>query len=162
MRASRWRWHLDEVFVKINAVHHYLWRALDHEREVIEAFVAKARDEKAALKFLKKMMRRHGGAEELVTVGVHLYGAALMGIGAEGRQLTARWENNRPENSHQPFRRRERAMLPLRRIHSLQKFASAHSAVRNLSNTEQSLTSRTGYKQARTAALAEWRGLCAA
>jgi putative transposase len=55
-----WRWHLDEVFVKINGVTHYLWRAVDHEGEVLEGFVSKKRDRKAALKFLRKTVRRHG------------------------------------------------------------------------------------------------------
>jgi putative transposase len=77
MRTSRWRWHLDEVFVKINGVQHYLWRAVDHEGEVLEAFVSKTRDKAAALKFLKKLMKRHGRPEELVTDGLRSYGAAL-------------------------------------------------------------------------------------
>ena len=58
MSSSRWRWHLDEVFVKVNGVQHYLWRAVDHEGEVLEAFVSKQRDKKAALKFLRKLMKR--------------------------------------------------------------------------------------------------------
>jgi putative transposase len=161
LRASRWRWHLDEVFVKVNGVQHYLWRAVDHEGEVLEAFVSKTRDKKAALKFLRKQMKRHGRAEELVTDGLRSYGAALKELGAEGKQVTGRWENNRAENSHQPFRRRERAMLRFRRMHSLQTFASVHSSVHNLFNTERSLSSRPVYKMNRAAALAEWRGLCA-
>ena len=76
-------------------------------------------------------------------------------------QVTGRWENNRVENSHQPFRRRERAMLRFRRIYSLQKFASVHGSVHNHFNADRSLTSRDTYKQARTAALADWRALCA-
>ena len=59
--SSRWRWHLDEVFVKVNGKRYYLWRAVDHEGEVLESFVTKRRDKRAALKFLKKAMRRHGG-----------------------------------------------------------------------------------------------------
>ena len=162
MRASRWRWHLDEVFVRINGVQHYLWRAVDHEGEVLEAFVSKTRDKAAAIKFLKKLMKRHGGAGELVTDGLRSYGAALKDLGVEDWQVTGRWENNRVENSHQPFQRRERAMLRFRRMRSLQTFASVHASVHNLFNTERSLTSRDTYKQARTAALAEWRALCAA
>ena len=77
MRSSRWRWHLDEVVVKINGVQHYLWTAVDHEGEVLEAFVSKQRDRRAALKFLKKLRKRHGRAEELVTEGLRSYGAAL-------------------------------------------------------------------------------------
>jgi putative transposase len=72
-----------------------------------------------------------------------------------------RWENNRAENSYQPFRRRERAMLRFRQMHSLQKFAAVHSSVHNHLNSEHSLSSRPHYKANRTVALAEWRGLCA-
>lgn len=89
------------------------------------------RDKKAALKFLRKLMKRHGRPEELVTDKLRSYGAALKEIGAEDRQVTTRRENNRAENSHQPFRRRERAMLRFRRMRSLQKFASVHSSVHN-------------------------------
>ncbi len=160
MRSSRWRWHLDEVFVRINGVQHYLWRAVDREGEVLEAFVSNARDEKAAFRFLRKLMRRHGRAEEFVTDGLRSYGAALKEIGAEDRQVTGRWENNRVENSHQPFRRRERAMLRFWRMRSLQTFVAVHSSVFNHFNSDRSLSSRTIYKQARAAALAEWRGLC--
>ncbi len=106
-------------------------------------------------------MKRHGRPGELVTDGLRSYGAARKDLGAEGRQVTGPWENNRIENSHQPFRRRERAMLRFRRMRSLQTFASVHSSVHNLFNTERSLSSRDTYKMNRAAALAEWRGLCA-
>jgi putative transposase len=161
MRSSRWRWHLDEVFVKVNGVQHYLWRAVDHEGEVLEAFVSKTRDRKAALKFLRKLMKRHGKPEELVTDKLRSYGAALKEVGAAGLQVTERWENNRAENSHQPFRRRERAMLRFRRMHSLQRFASVRGSMHNHFNSERTLTDRPTYKAARTAALLEWRALCA-
>lgn len=81
MRSSRWRWHLDEVFVKVNGVQYYLWRAVDQEGEVLEAYVSKTRNKKAALKFLRKLMKRHGRAEELVTDGLKSYVAALKEIG---------------------------------------------------------------------------------
>jgi putative transposase len=74
MRASRWRWHLDEVFVKVNGVQHYLWRAVDHDREVLESYVTKTRDKAAALKFPKKLMKRHGRVEEFVKDGLRSYG----------------------------------------------------------------------------------------
>lgn len=161
MRSSRWRWHLDEVFVKINGERHYLWRAVDHEGEVLESFVTKTRDKKAALKFLKKSLKRHGRADEIVTDRLRSYGAALDDLGIRDRQETGRWANNRAENSHQPFRRRERAMIRFRRMHTLQLFAAVHASVHNLFNQERSLSSRTIFKQNRAAALAEWRGLCA-
>ena len=121
MRSSHWRWHLDEVFVKINGEKHYLWRAVDHEGEVLESFVTKTRDKKAALKFLKKTLKRHGPADEFVTDCLRSYGAALRELGICDRQETGRWANNRAENSHLPFRRRERAMLRFRRMRTLQK-----------------------------------------
>ena len=119
MKSSRWRWHLDEMFVKISGEQHYLWRAVDHEGEVLESFVTKTRNKKAALKFLKKAMRKHGCPDVFVTDLLRSYGAALKEIGAAGRQETGRWLNNRAENSHLPFRRRERAMLRFRRMRSL-------------------------------------------
>ena len=97
-------------------VNHYLWRTVDHEGEVLESFVTKRRDKKAALKFLRKSLRRHGATESIVTDRLASYGAALKSIGAIGKRETGRWLNNRAENSHQPFRRRERAMLRFRRM----------------------------------------------
>jgi len=161
MKSSRWRWHLDEMFVKINGEQHYLWRAVDHEGEILESFVTKVRDKKAALKFLKKAMRKHGSPDVIVTDGLASYGAALKEIGAADRQEAGRWLNNGAENSHLPFRRRERAMLRFRRMRSLQKFASVHASVYNHFNQERSLSNRTNFKLNRAAALDEWRGLCA-
>jgi putative transposase len=159
MRSSRWRWHLDEMFVKINGERHYLWRAVDHEGEVLESFVTKTRDKKAALKFLKQAMRKHGCPDVFVTDLLRSYGAALKDIGLANRQETGRWANNRAENSHLPFRRRERAMLRFRRMRSLQKFAAVHSSVHNHFNQERHLCSRQNFKLNRSAALAEWREL---
>jgi putative transposase len=134
---------------------------VDYEGEVLEAFVSRARDKKAALQFLRKLMKRHGRPEELVTDKLRSHEAALSKIGADQKQVTGRWENNRAENSHQPFRRRERAMPRFRRMRSLQTFAAVHASVHNLFNTERSFSSRSTYKQARAAAFAEWRALCA-
>jgi len=159
MKSSGWRWHLDEMFVKINGERHYLWRAVDHEGEVLERFVTKTRDKKAALKFLKKTMRKHGQLNVIVTDRLRSYGAALKEIGAAHRQETGRWLNNCAENSHLPGRRRERAMLRFRRMRSLQKFAAVHASIYNLFNSERSLHSRPNFKLNRAAALAEWRGL---
>jgi putative transposase len=159
---SKWRWHVDEVFVKINGERHYLWRAVDHEGEVLEAWVSKKRDRKAALKFLKKSMKRYGRPGAIVTDRLRSYGAALRDLGASDLQVTGRWLNNRAENSHLPFRRRERAMLRFRRMRSLQKFATVHSFVHNHFNQERHLYSRDNFKRNRAAALAEWRQIGAA
>ena len=162
MKSSKWRWHLDEMFVKINGERHYLWRAVDHEGEVLESYVTKTRDKKAALKFLKKAMRKHGCPEVIVTDRLPSYGAALKALGAKDLQETGRWLNNRVENSHLPLRRRERAMLRFRRMRSLQKFAAVHSSVHNLFNQDRSLSRRSNFKLNRAAALEEWRQLCVA
>jgi putative transposase len=163
MRSFRHRrWHLDEMFVKINGVKHYLWRAVDHEGEVLESFVTKRRDKKAALKFLRKSLRLHGPTETIVTDRLASYGAALKALNAINKREVGRWLNNRAENSHQPFRRRERAMLRFRRMRSLQKFAALHGSIHNHFNQERTLISRENFKDRRTAALTEWRQLCAA
>jgi len=146
--------------VKINGETHYLWRAVDHEGEVLETYVTKRRDRKAALKFLRKTMKRYGQPEVIVTDKLRSYGAAMKIIGNAERRETGRWKNNRAENSHLPFRRRERAMLRFRRMRSLQKFVSVHSSIHNHFNKERSLSKRDHFKLNRTAALAEWRQLC--
>ena len=162
MRAySHWKWHLDEVFVKINGEQHYLWRADDHEGEVLESYVTKRRDRAAALVFLKKAMKRYGQPEAIVPDRLRSYGAAMLEVGNSRRQVTGRWINNRAENSYLPFRRRERAMQRFRRMRSLQKFASVHSSVFNHFNQGRSLSKRDHFKLNRSAALNEWRGLCA-
>jgi len=157
----QWRWHLDEVFVKINGEHHYLWRAVDHEGEVLESYVTKKRDKAAALAFLKRALKRHGKAEAIVTDGLRSYPAAMRDLGIEDRREMGRWLNNRAENSHLPFRRRERAMLRFRQMKSLQKFASVHANVHNHFNQDRHLIDRQTYKANRSAALAEWQSLMA-
>jgi len=158
---SQWRWHLDEVFVRINGETHYLWRAVDHEGEVLEVFATKRRDRKAALKFLKRTMKRYGQAKAIVTDRLGSYGAAMAVIGNAADQECGRWLNNRAENSHQPFRRRERAMAKFRSPATLQKFAAAHASIHNHFNQERHLYNRRNFKQNRSAALAEWCQLAA-
>ena len=154
-----WRWHLDEVFVKINGEMHYLWRAVDHEGEILESFVTKRRDKAAALKFIRKAMKRHGKPRTIVTDRLRSYGAAMKEIGNADRQETGRRLNNRAENSHLPIRRRERAMLRFRQMKTLQKFSAVHAAFHNHFNQDRHLISRDDYKDRRSAALAEWKTL---
>jgi len=172
---SNWQWHLDEVFVKINGETHYLWRAVDHEGEVRESFATKRRDRKAALKFLRKTMKRYGQPHVVVTDKLRSYGAAMKVIGNANKQETGRWLNNRGENSHPLpcsglfanhekglFRRRERAHQRFRSMRSLQKFSAVHASVHNHFNLARHLYSRASFKLNRDAALAEWRQLCSA
>ena len=158
---SNWRWHFDEVFVRINGKTHYLWRAVDHEGEVLEVYVTKRRDRRAALRLLKRAMKRYGRPALIVTDRLRSYGAAMKDIGVEDRRLCGQWLNNRAENSHQPFRRREGAMARFRDIKTLQKFSSIHASIHNHFNHQRHLNRRDIFKQARATALAEWRQLAA-
>ncbi len=157
----RWRWHLDEMYVKLNDEMVYVWRAVDHEGEILESYVTKARDKAAALASLKRALKRHGRPEVIVTDGLCSYGAAMADLGNPGKRELGRWLNNRVENSHLPFRRRERAMLRFRQTKTLQKFASIHARLHNHFNQERHLVDRQTYRERRSTALAEWQSLMA-
>ena len=107
-------------------------------------------------------MKRHGNPQIFMTDKLRSYGAAMKVIDSADKQETGRWLNNRAENSHQPFRRRERAMLRFRRMRTIQKFVTVHASVHNHFNQERHLYSRSNFKLNRTAALAEWRCICTA
>ena len=158
----QWRWHLDEMFVKVNGKLCYLWRAVDHEGEVLEAVVTARRDKAAALKLLKRVMKKYGAPRSIVTDRLRAYSAAMneIGVAAERHEVGDRL-NNRGENSHQPFRRRERAMQRFRSMKTLQKFSSIYTKVYNQFNQERHLVMRQVYKLRRSAALAEWRAFAA-
>ncbi|MBL4757152.1 MAG: IS6 family transposase [Rhizobiales bacterium] len=158
---SNWQWHLDEVFVRINGETHYLWRAVDHEGEVLEVFVTKRRNRRAALRFLRKAMKRYGRPKVIVTDKLRLLRAAMKEIGNEARQETGHRLTNRAENSHQPFRRRERAMSKFRSAKSLQKFTSNHASIYNHFNHQRHLNRRDHCKKSRSQGLAEWRQIIA-
>ena len=147
--------------MKINGELHYLWRTVDHEGEVLEAYVTKRRNRQAAFRFLRKAMKRYGNPKVVVTDRLKSYCAAMKVIGNEGAQETGRWLNNRAENSHLPFRRRVRAMAKFRSFKTLQKFVSAYSSVHNHFNLERQINRRETFKENRTIALVEWRQLAA-
>jgi putative transposase len=162
MRGFRqWKWHLDEMYVKLNGEMVYLWRAVDHEGEILESYITKTRNKDAALRFMKKALRRHGSPEAITTDGLRSYRAALDELGCAEKQEIGRWANNRVENSHLSFRRRERAMLRFRQMKTLQKFASVHANIHNHFSQERHLIDRETYKTRRSAALAEWQSLMA-
>ena len=158
MRGFRqWRWHLDETYVKLNGEMVYLWRAVDQEGEILESFVTRKRDKEAALSFMKRALKRHGSPEAITTDGLASYKAAMKVLGNTAKQEVGRWANNRAENCHPSFRRRERAMLRFRQMKSLQQFASVHANVHNHFNQERYLVDQQTYKERRSAALAEWQ-----
>ncbi len=160
MRGFRhWRWYLDEMYVKLNGEMVYLWRAVDQEGEILESYITKTRDKDAALRFMKKTLKRHGSPEAITTDGLRSYHAAMNDLGNADKQEVGRWANNRVENSHLSARRRERAMVRFRRMKSLQKFASVYAIVYNHFNLERHLVDRQTFKERRSAALAEWQAL---
>lgn len=128
---KHWNWHLDEMYVKISDDMHYLWRAVDQEGEILQSYFTKTRNKKAALAFIKKALKRHGCVETITTGGLCSYDATMDALGNRAKQEVGRWVNNRVENSHLPFRRRERAMLRFRQMKSLQMFASVHASFHN-------------------------------
>ena len=141
--------------MKINGETHYLRSAVDHEGEVLEAYVPKRRNTQAAL----KAMKRYGSPEFIVTDLLRSYKAAMKEIGNVRRQVTKRSANNRAENSHLPLLRRQQAMLKFRLRQSLQVFAAVHSSVYSLFNLERHFYSIENIKRNRAAALLLWRQL---
>ena len=91
--------------MKLNGEMAYVWRAVDHEGEILESYVTKKRDKFAALAFMKKALKRHGRAKAIVTDGLRSYPAAMRDLGNLDRREMGRWTNNRVDNSHPPFRR---------------------------------------------------------
>lgn len=152
-----WRWHLDEMHVRINGEMVYLWRAVDQEGEILESYVMIKRDKKAALAFMKKTLKWHGSLEAVTTDGLRSYSAAMNELSNRAKQEVGRWCNNRVENSHLAFRRREWAMLRFRQMKTLQKFTSVHANLPNHFSLERHLIDRKTLKDRRSAALADWR-----
>ena len=140
---------------KNRAGHHSNWQW--H----LECFVAKRRNKAAAKKFLIKTMRKHGSPKIITTDKLASYGVVFREIGIADKQLCGGRSNNRCENSHLPFRRRERAMQKFKSCAMLQKFTSYHAQIYNHFNHERHLQNRQTYKQKRSAALIEWFQICA-
>lgn len=158
------RWHLDEMVVKINGVRMYMWRAVDDEGEVLEMLVQKRRNKAAALKLLRKLLKRCGAQpESIVTDGLYSYGSAVRALGCADRHHPGRLrENNRAENSHLPVRRRERKMQRFKSQGSAQHFVAIHGAVYNTFNVQRHLISRKTLRLFRGQAHQAWATATAA
>src|SRR6266581_1133158 len=156
-------WHLDEVYLKIDGRMVYLWRAVDVEGEVLDVLVQSKRNKHAALKLMRKILRKYAVVpERLVTDDLRSYSAATLDLGIDHLHDRGRWKNNRAENSHQPTRRRERKMQRFKNSGSAQKFLSTHAAVYNTFNVQRHLTSAQSHRVLRTAAMRTWREAVAA
>jgi putative transposase len=128
-------WHVDEVYLKIDGRMVYLWRAVDAEGEVLDVLVQSKRNKHAALKLMRKLLKKCAFvAERLITDDLRSYGAAAHDLGIASRHERGRSKNNRAENSHQPTRRRERKMQRFKSVGSAQKFLASHAAVYNTFN----------------------------
>jgi putative transposase len=156
-------WHLDEVYLKIDGRMVYLWRAVDAEGEVLDVLVQSKRDKRAALKLMRKLLRKYAVVpERLVTDDLRSYRAAALDLGIDHLRDRGRWKNNRAENSHQPTRRRERKMQRFKSAGSAQKFLSTHAAAYNIFNVQRHLTSAQTHRVLRAAAMTTWREAVAA
>jgi putative transposase len=130
-------WHLDEVFIKIDGRLVYLWRAVDAEGEVLDVLVQSKRDKRAALKLMRKLLKKMRFVPgKLVTDDLRSYGAAARDLRLSRRHERGRWRNNRAENSHQPTRRRERKVRGFKSAGSAQRFLSVHAATYNTFNVQ--------------------------
>ena len=156
-------WHMDEVYLKIGGRMVYLWRAVDAEGEVLDVLVQSKRNKHAAMKLMRKLLRKYGFVpDQLVTDDLRSYGAAAQELGIASRHERGRWKNNRAENSHQPTRRRERKMQRFKSPGSAQKFLSTHAAVYNVFNVQRHLTSAQTHRAFRATAMNTWREALAA
>jgi putative transposase len=157
------RWHLDEMAVTIQGARFWLWRAVDSEGEVLDILVQRRRDKQAALRLMRKLLRKQGHAPSvLVTDKLRSYGAAKAEIGVSACHEQGLRKNNRAENSHQPVRRRERQWLGFRSPGGTQRFLAIPSAVYNLFNVQRHLISRRTLRQFRAEALEQWRAVAEA
>jgi transposase-like protein len=157
------RWHLDEMVVRIAGRRMYLWRAVDHEGEILDMLVQRRRNKRAALRLMRKLLRKHGVAPKLVvTDKLPSYGAAFRDLRLTCRHDQGLRKNNRAENSHQVVRRREHKMQRFKSAASAQRFLSMHAAVHNTFNHQRHLISRSTLRIFRAEAAAQWLDAVAA
>jgi transposase-like protein len=157
------RWHLDEMAVIIAGEQFWLWRAVDDEGEVLDLLVQRHRGKAAAVKLMRKLMKKQGFAPDvLVTDRLRSYGAAKAELRLTAHHEQGRRRNNRAENSHLPVRRRERKMQRFKSPGSAQRFLSVHGAVHNNFNLQRHLVSRSTLRILREDAFRTWQAATAA
>ena len=150
--------HLDEMVVTIQCRRMYLWRAVDSEGEILDLLVQPRRDKAAALRLMRKLVRKQGYAPRvLVTDKLQSYGAARRDLGLSARHEQGLRKNNRAENSHQMVRRRERKMQRFKSARSAQRFLSIQAPVQNIFNLQRHLLSRSTLRLFRAEAAHAWR-----
>ena len=148
---------IDEVFIKIQGKQHYLWRAVDQDGEVVDVFLQKRRDAKAAKQFFKRMLKKHKHEpRKIVTDKLRSYGVAHRELIPDSIHDTSKYANNRAELSHQPTRVRERGMRKFKSVKQAQRFLNVHAAVYNLFNLGRHLVSAETYRYFRLCSFASW------
>ncbi len=152
------QWHLDEMFVSIGGRRMYLWRAVDQYGEVLEILVQRRRDKRAAMKLMRKLLKRFALAPRtLVTDKWRAYSAAARDLGLTAFHHQGKWKNNRIECAHQPVRRREWKMQRFKSAASAQRFLSNHAAVYNTFNAKRHEVSAASHRLLRGRAFDAWR-----
>ena len=156
-------WHLDEMVIVIRRRRHWLWRAVDNEGEVLDFLVQSKRNAKAALKLMRKLLKKHGWAPTRITTDkLKSYHVAFRTLGLTAEHIDEKRANNRAENSHQPVRRRERKQQRFKSPGSAQRFLNIHSSVYNTFYVQRHLLSRPTFKRFRTDAFSVWESASAA
>src|SRR5258707_3084867 len=152
------QWHMDEMFVSIGGKWMYLWRAVDQEGEVLDCLVQSRRNKRAAIKLMRKLLKKQGFVPiTVVTDNLAAYAAAISDLRLSVIHDRSKRNNNRAESSHVPIRRRERKMQGFKSPGSAQRFLSIHASVYNNFNTGRHLISATSHRQLRSEAFAAWR-----
>ena len=150
--------YLDEIFVKIQGVQHYLWRAIDQDGEVVDVFLQRRRDGNAAKCFFKRLLRASGSEpRRIVTDKLRSYGVAHRELIPDTIHDTSQYANNRAELSHQPTRVRERGMRKFKSAQQAQRFLNTHAAIYNLFNLGRHLITAEHYRLFRRRAFASWK-----
>ena len=156
-------WHLDEMVIVIRGKHHFLWRAVDSEGEVLDFLVQPTRNAKAALKLMKKLLKKQGFAPtKIITDKLKSYHKAFRIIGLTAEHIDNKSSNNRAENSHLPIRRRERKMQWFKSPGSAQSFLNIQSATYNSFYLQRHLINRSHLKECRAEAFGIWESASAA
>jgi putative transposase len=152
------RWHLDEVFLKINGQPHYLCRAVDQDGDVLDVLVQSKRDKKAAKKFLRKLVKGlRYVPRAIVTDKPRSYGAARSEVMPSVEHVQQKYQNNRAENSHQPTRLRERIMRRFKSAGQAQQFLSAFGIINSHFRVGRHLYKASGYRAVMKARFAAWQ-----
>src|ERR1700756_4891634 len=152
------RWHLDEMVVRIASRRMYLWRAVDDEGEILDMLVQRRRDTRAALRLMRKLLKKQGFTPKLlVTDKLRSYSSACRHLRLTCPHQQGLRKNNRAENSHQVVRRRKRKMRRFKSARSAQRFLNIHSAVHNTFNHQRHLVSRSTLRIFRAESAARWQ-----